>query len=105
MTSAGKKVRDIYKPDLVWGTGLFLIFAAYYSFILVSRIPTDLQPHAKMAWSFSQGEVKLLPNFLYFFLLSFFTGFSKQYALYYIPVVILISLAITAKFFIKNIMP
>jgi hypothetical protein len=102
MNSSLKKIAHIPKRDLVWGTALFLTFAAYYSFILISRIPTDLQPHAKMAYSYSQGEVKLLPNFLYFFLLSLFTGFSKQYALYYIPAVILMSAAITAKFFITK---
>lgn len=102
MNSIVKKIAFVSKRDLVWAAGLFLIFAAYYSFILINRIPTDLQPHAKMAYSFSQGEVKLLPNFLYFFLLSLFTGFSTQYSLYYFPTVILISLAITAKFFITK---
>ena len=102
MNNILKKIAVVSKRDLVWAAVLFLIFAAYYSFILINRIPTDLQPHAKMAYSFSQGEVKLLPNFLYFFLLSLFTGFSRQYSLYYIPTVILMSLAITAKFFITK---
>jgi hypothetical protein len=84
------------------GLSLFLIFGLYYSIILIGRIPTDLQPHAKMAFLFAQGEVKLPPNFLYFFLLALFTGFSDQYSLYYIPTVFLLSMSISVKFFVTK---
>jgi hypothetical protein len=95
-----KRLYGIKKIDWIAGTIIFFLFVTYYSIILLYRVPTDLQPHAKMAYSFAKGEVQLPPNFLYFFLVALGTGFSKQYAIYYISSVLLISMAITAKFFI-----
>lgn len=97
-----KKTFSFSKTDLIVGGGLVLILIFYYAVILTGRIATDLQPHARMAYGFAQQGVKLPANFLYFFLVALFSGFSKHYVVYYIPTVFLLCTAITAKYFITK---
>jgi hypothetical protein len=96
------KARYFQKKDALAAVILLFTFVGYYSIIILLRIPTDLQPHAKTAYLFAHNQVKLPPNFLYFFLVALFSGFSKQYSLYYIPSVLLISSAITGKFLLTK---
>jgi hypothetical protein len=97
-----KKARYFQKKDVLAATILLFTFVSYYSIIIIHRIPTDLQPHAKTAYLFAHNQVKLPPNFLYFFFIALFSGFSKQYTLYYIPSVLLISSAIAGKFLLTK---
>ncbi len=88
-----------------WFTAVFvfLIFSGYYFILLYSRVATDIQDHARVAYSFVVNHDKLSPNFLYFFLLAVLSGFSKYYPVYYVSSIILLSFAITAKFLLNSI--
>lgn len=81
---------------------LFLIFCAYYFTILYLRIPTDIPVHAQIAYSFVNSNDKLTPNFLYYFLLALFAGFSGYKYAYYIASIIVLSIAIALKFLVNS---
>jgi len=90
------------KALLVTGILLFSLFCVYYFIILYLRVDTDVQPHSAIAYSFAVNHDKLTPNFLYFLLVALLAGFSKYSYLYYGSSIILISLAITAKYFLNK---
>lgn len=90
--------KNCKRTNIIVALILFVFFAGYYAVILYKRIGTDIQPHAAIAFSLFNNNDKVTPNFLYFFLVGLFAGFSKYYPLYYLSSVILLSGAITAKF-------
>ncbi len=97
------KDKFINKPLWLLGILLFTCFSIYYFIILYLRVDTDIQPHAAIAYSFAVNHDKLTPNFLYFLLVALLAGFSKYSYLYYGASVLLISLAITSKYFLNKI--
>lgn len=80
----------------------FVVFFGYYLILLFRHTSSDIQAHAQIAYAYAVNDDKLFPNFLYFFLVALFAGFSKNIYFYYGASVILISLAITAKFFLTQ---
>lgn len=86
------------KSRIIIGLVIFLFFAGYYFILLYSRIATDIQAHAAIAYSFAVDHTKLTPNFLYFILVALISGFTKYYPVYYGASIVIICAAITAKF-------
>jgi hypothetical protein len=80
----------------------FVVFCGYYGALLLLHTSSDIQAHAQIAYAYAVNDDKLFPNFLYFFLVALFAGFSKNIYFYYGASVVLISLAITAKFFLTQ---
>lgn len=80
----------------------FIIFLGYYLLLLFRHTSSDIQAHAQIAYSYAVNNDKLFPNFLYFFLVALFAGFSKNIYLYYGASVVLISLALCFKFFLSQ---
>jgi hypothetical protein len=80
----------------------FIIFFGYYLLLLFRHTSSDIQAHAQIAYSYAVNNDKLFPNFLYFFLVALFAGFSKNIYLYYGASVVLISLALSFKFLLSQ---
>ncbi len=97
------KLSNTKRTNQIAALVIFLFFAVYYFIILYLRVSTDIQPHAAMAHSFAVNHDKLTPNFLYFILLAFLSGFSKYYPFYYVASIILLSAAISAKFLLNDL--
>jgi len=87
---------------LTGGAIVFAFFLGYYLLLLFGHTSSDIQAHAKIAYSYAVNNDKLFPNFLYFFLVAVLAGFSKNVYAYYAASVILICLALAAKFLITQ---
>lgn len=81
---------------------VFVFFAGYFVLLLFRHTSSDIQAHAGIAYAYAVNGDKLFPNFLYFFLVAFLSGFSANMHIYYAASVVLIAAAVAAKFFISK---
>lgn len=91
-----------YKTVFTAAALVFIFFLGYYVLLLFRHTPSDIQAHAGIAYAYVNNNDKLFPNFLYFFLVAVFAGFSANMYAYYAASVILICIAITAKYIITQ---
>ncbi len=94
--------KQFLKKNWITASSIFVFFAFYYSALLFTHIDTDIQAHAFITHKFITTGGSLTPNFLYFIVIALFAGFSKYKLMYYASSVLVISLSLTAKFFINN---
>jgi hypothetical protein len=78
-----------------------IIFSIYY-FIIKNGIRTDIQTHARYTKLIFEGKEKMLPNFLYFSCVYLFTFGAGSLDAYFYSSVFLITLALTAKFYLSG---
>jgi hypothetical protein len=96
------RFKNVSKFDIIISLIVFIFFSVYYAIVLYSRIDTDIQPHATIAFSFVNQNTRVTPNFLYFFLVATLAFFSKTRALYYVSSIFLICAAISSKFLLTK---
>jgi hypothetical protein len=97
-----RKLQNKEKINLTVVIVVFIVFLGYYLLLLFRHTSSDIQAHANIAYSYAVNNDKLFPNFLYFFLVALFAGFSKNIYLYYGASAVLISLALSFKFFLSQ---
>jgi hypothetical protein len=87
---------------------LFIFFFYFYSYIF-QNIHTDLKFHTLQILQINQGKAEYPPNFLYYFLVNFFSGFPNSIDSLNNAASVLLALATTSKYyftkllFVKNI--
>ena len=100
MTNEMKQKNNIFKQiDSI----LIFIFCVLLFTFLVKYVPTDIQLHNNSLEKRNLENAPYPPNFLYFFLVNLFSGFSNNRFLMDGAAIILLSLATTAKFIISKI--
>lgn len=95
------------KQRWITAFAVFSFFSIYYYLMIVCNPPVDIRwsdihMHAAMAHSFVVNHDNIPPNFLYDFLIALMSGFSNQQSVYYIASIILLSIAVTAKFLVTH---
>lgn len=98
-TSLAKYIKKY--PAVITAVMVFVFFTGYYVLLLFRHTSSDIQAHAGIAYAYAVNGDKLFPNFLYFFLVAMFAGFSKNMHMYYAAAVLLISVAIAAKYYLS----
>ncbi len=93
--------KHFFKNNWIASVLIFIFFASYYTAVLFRHIDTDIQAHAYIAYKFITTGGALTPNFLYFIVIALFAGFSKYKLMYYAASVLVISLSLTAKYFLN----
>src|SRR5688500_13785564 len=81
-----------------------LVFFCNYLFFyaIVATIPTDIPLHAATVRSVHMGESPYPANFLYYFLVSLFSGFSAEGSHMLRASVVILALAVTMKYVITK---
>jgi hypothetical protein len=97
------KPTDSTKTNWIATVAIFILFSIYYFIIVIDYPPndirlSDIRAHAMIAYSYAVNHDKLSPNFLYDYLVALVSGFSNRLPVYYISSIILLSIAVTAKF-------
>ena len=89
------------KKNWLTASIIFVLFCIYYTIILYTRVSTDIQAHAFVSYSFVNENGPVTPNFLYFFLVAMFAGFSKYKFLYYASTTLLLAFALSLKYIVN----
>ena len=83
---------------------LFFIFFYYFYSYIFQNIHTDLKVHTHQILQINIGKAEYPPNFLYYFLVNLFSGFSNSLEALNKSASILLSLATTAKYFFTKLL-
>lgn len=96
-----QKSRDWQKISYATIAVFMIAFAVFAGFHLFS-IKTDIQTHVRWVRSIAQGDRSFRPNFLYQLLVYVVSFFHKEYLPLYFGSVLLLSVAVAAKYAISQ---
>ncbi len=83
---------------------LVFIFSFIIFSFLIKHVSTDIQLHVRQLARINVGESSYTPNFLFYFLVNLFSGFSNNMTIMLNVAAILLSMATTGKYMLsKNI--
>ena len=91
------------KVNLIVAATFFTVFCVYYIIMILTNTSSDIPTHVNIAYSFAVNHDKLFPNFLYYLLVAFLSGFSKNIYIYFIVAIILLAASLTAKLLITKL--
>jgi hypothetical protein len=93
------KIYDIFKFTHLIGAIVFTLSVGIFYGLFISITP-DLNTHVGQIVKINSNEISYPPNFLYYFLVNLFSGFSKNLEILSTVAIFLLSGAVTAKYII-----
>ena len=94
-------IYNVFKFEKLINVIVFTLSISIFSGLFL-YIPTDLQVHVEQIIKINLDEATYPPNFLYYFLVNLFSGFSKNAVVISIIAICLLSCAVTAKYIITK---
>ncbi len=94
-------IYNVFKFEKLINISVFTLSIGIFSGLFL-YIPTDLQAHIEQIISINLDEATYPPNFLYYFLVNLFSGFSKNTVIISVIATVLLSSAVTAKYIITK---
>jgi hypothetical protein len=82
----------------------FILFtcATLFFHFLIYQVPADIQVHTYSVLSVNQGYAEYPANFLYYFIISLFSGFSENIDILYLVVIFVLAFSVYLKFYITR---